>query len=130
STQNTTIISTSTAVSVGCAGEVALDVPRRGASTRAGTSRGCPSVRVDAPTVRDHSLSHLGEGSWMPPMPTPYCGTEPTTGKRRWELIMIPTASALLALSILGAFAAQAVAYDPDAHDAKRFFADRDREAR
>jgi hypothetical protein len=44
-------------------------------------------------------------------------------------MIMRRIASALLALSILG-FAAQAVAYDADAHDAKRFFADRDREAR
>jgi len=43
---------------------------------------------------------------------------------------MRPIASALLTLSILGAFAAQAVAYDRDAQDAKRFFAGRDREAR
>lgn len=45
-------------------------------------------------------------------------------------MIMRAIASALLALSILGGFAAQAVAYDPDAHDAKRFYAERDREAR
>jgi hypothetical protein len=38
--------------------------------------------------------------------------------------------SALLALSVLSGFAAQAVAYDPDAHDAKRFYEQRDREAR
>ena len=38
--------------------------------------------------------------------------------------------SALLALSILAGFGAQAKAYDPDAHDAKRFFEARDREAR
>jgi hypothetical protein len=57
---------------------------------------------------------------------------EPTTGsaKQEWEMIMRAIASALLALSILGGFAAQAVAYDPDAHDAKRFYAERDREAR
>ena len=34
STQNTTIISISTAASVGCASEVALDVPRAGRSTQ------------------------------------------------------------------------------------------------
>jgi hypothetical protein len=45
-------------------------------------------------------------------------------------MIMRPIASALLVLSILDAFAAQAVAYDRDAHDAKRLFAERDREAR
>jgi hypothetical protein len=50
--------------------------------------------------------------------------------EQQQEMIMRAIASALLALSILGAFAAQAVAYDPDAHDAKRFFAERDREAR
>jgi hypothetical protein len=38
--------------------------------------------------------------------------------------------SAVLALSILTGFAAQAMAYDPDTSDAKRFFEQRDRESR
>ena len=67
----------------------------------------------------------------MPPMPAPYAAqAHDRLSKQQQEMIMRPIASALLALSILGAFAAQAVAYDPDAHDAKRFFAERDREAR
>jgi hypothetical protein len=41
-------------------------------------------------------------------------------------MIMRAIACARLALSILAGFAAQAVAYDPHAHDAKRFFAERD----
>jgi hypothetical protein len=67
----------------------------------------------------------------MPPTPSPYGNPQSRDRlKQRQEMIMRPIASALLALSILGGFAAQAVAYDPDAHDAKRFFAERDREAR
>jgi hypothetical protein len=67
----------------------------------------------------------------MPPTPSPYGNLQSRDRlKQRQEMIMRPIASALLALSILGGFAAHAVAYDPDAHDAKRFFAERDREAR
>ena len=38
--------------------------------------------------------------------------------------------SALLALSVLASFGAQAMAYDNDTRDAKKFFEQRDREAR
>ena len=39
-------------------------------------------------------------------------------------------ASALMALSILASFGGQAMAYDADTHDARKFFDQRDREAR
>jgi hypothetical protein len=45
-------------------------------------------------------------------------------------MIMNSIVSGSLALSIIGSFAAHAVAYDPDTHDAKRFFDDRDRATR
>jgi hypothetical protein len=45
-------------------------------------------------------------------------------------MIMKTIASALLALTVLAGFAASAVAYDPDAHDAKQFFEQQQREAR
>jgi len=39
-------------------------------------------------------------------------------------------ASALLALTVLTGFAASALAYDPDTHDAKKFFEQQERESR
>jgi hypothetical protein len=45
-------------------------------------------------------------------------------------MIMKTIASALLALTVLTGFAASALAYNPDAHDAKQFFEQQQREAR
>jgi hypothetical protein len=45
-------------------------------------------------------------------------------------MIMKTIASALLALTVLTGFAASALAYNPDAHDAKQFFDQQQREAR
>jgi len=46
------------------------------------------------------------------------------------EMIMKTIASALMALTVLTGFAAGALAYNPDAHDAKQFFEQQQREAR
>jgi len=46
------------------------------------------------------------------------------------EMIMRTIASALLALTVLTGFAANALAYNPDTHDAKQFFERQQREAR
>jgi hypothetical protein len=47
-----------------------------------------------------------------------------------WEMIRKTIASALLALTVLTGFAAGALAYNPDAHNAKQFFEQQEREAR
>jgi hypothetical protein len=62
----------------------------------------------------------------MPATPRAYRRRRCRQARALWEMIMRAIASARLALSILAGFAAQAVAYDPHAHDAKRFFAERD----
>ena len=130
STHNTTIISTSTAAWVGFAGEIALipRQPRRALGARVASAPNPGWVRrwleVHSPLTLWRGRVHAADAApiWRSASPR-------GPSQQRREMIMRPIASALIALSILG-FAAQAVAYDPDAHDAKRFFAERDREAR
>src|SRR5690348_11445509 len=70
STQNTTIISISTAASVGCASEVALDVPRAGRNTQ-------PLNLPVARRPRGYAgPSHFGEDCRRSPMPAPHAAMQ------------------------------------------------------